>query len=189
MLLTIEETIFMKKLLVIVTMLYFFASCENTKSTSKPEKEESRSTLNENTIKSNEEKNKAIALTCIRAWSNGNIDEIVKHLAQNTADLGDGSTPPARGIDSVKYFMQMWNSSVKDYKSDNELAVSDGDYVFVYAGWSGTFKNDFMGMKTKGKSFNFKDVDIFKFNNENKISEHRAVHFSTVLRQLALQTK
>jgi predicted ester cyclase len=83
--------------------------------------------------------------------------------------------------------MQLWNSSVKDYKSDNELAVSDGDYVFVYAGWSGTFKSDFMGMKTSGKSFKFKDVDIFKFNEESKITEHRAVHFSTVLMQLASQ--
>jgi predicted ester cyclase len=174
----------MKMLLVIVIILLFTASCENTKAPSiRTASEDSNSILRE----SKEEQNKEIALACIRAWSNGNIGEIVKHLAQNTADLGDGSTPPARGIDSVKYFMQLWNSSVKDYKSDNELAVSDGDYVFVYAGWSGTFKSDFMGMKTSGKSFKFKDVDIFKFNEESKITEHRAVHFSTVLMQLASQ--
>jgi predicted ester cyclase len=165
----------MKKLLISAAALFFLAGCNNNKPAS------------ETIIETKEEQNKQIALTCIRAWSNGNIDEIVKHLAKNTADLGDESTPPVRGIDSVKYFMQLWNSSVKDYKSNNELAVADSDYVFVYAGWSGTFKNDFMGMKTTGKSFKFKDVDIFKFNDESKITEHRAVHFSTVLKQLASQ--
>ncbi len=179
----------MKRLLISVPALLFLVGCTDNKTSSETRADKSNSTPMENTKETKEEQNKQIALLCIKAWSNGNIDEIVKHLAPNTADLGDESTPPARGIDSVKYFMQMWNSSVKDYKSDNELAVSDGDYVFVYAGWSGTFKNDFMGMKTMGKSFRFKDVDIFKFNDEGKITEHRAVHFSTVLKQLATQSK
>jgi len=57
--------------------------------------------------------------------------------------------------------------------------------VFVYADWSGSFKGDFMGLKTPGKSFKFKDVDIFKFDDEGKITEHRAVLFSTFLKQIA----
>ena len=175
----------MKKLLLIgATILLSLAGCNDTKTANEPN--ETGSATAENT---KEERNKQVALQCIKAWSNGNIDEIVQHLAPNTADLGDESTPPARGIDSVKYFMQTWNSSVKDYKADHELAVAEGDYVFVYAGWSGMFKKDFMGMKTTGKSFRFKDVDIFKFNDESKITEHRAVHFSTVLKQLAAQPK
>ncbi len=178
----------MKKLLIIAFVLLFLASCKNDKTASDNMVDKSNPP-SENSKETKEEQNKQIALMCIRAWSNGNIDEIVKHLASNTIEFGDESTPPARGGDSVKYFMQMWNSSVKDYKSDNELAVADGDYVFVYAGWSGTFKNDFMGMKTTGKSFKFKDVDIFKFDDESKITEHRAVHFSTVLKQLASQSK
>jgi predicted ester cyclase len=177
----------MKKLLISAAALFFLAGCNNNKPASETIIEKNNPISEENRQETKEEQNKQIALTCIRAWSNGNIDEIVKHLAKNTADLGDESTPPVRGIDSVKYFMQLWNSSVKDYKSNNELAVADSDYVFVYAGWSGTFKNDFMGMKTTGKSFKFKDVDIFKFNDESKITEHRAVHFSTVLKQLASQ--
>lgn len=179
----------MKKLLICATTILFLISCNDNKTASETMTDKGNSASKENTQEEKEEKNKQIALLCIKSWSNGNIDEIVKHLALNTVDLGDESTPPARGIDSVKFFMQMWNSSVKDYKSDNELAVSDNDYVFVYAGWSGTFKNDFMGMKTTGKSFKFKDVDIFKFNDEGKITEHRAVHFSTVLKQLATQSK
>lgn len=171
----------------IAVALFFIIGCNNGKTASNAPAENITSDASLITQEKKEERNKEIALTCIRAWSNGNIDEIVRHLAQNTADLGDESTPPARGIDSVKYFMQLWNSSVDNYKSDNELAVADGDYVFVYAGWSGTFRDDFMGMKTTGKSFKFKDVDIFKFDDQSKITEHRAVHFSTVLKQLASQ--
>src|SRR5436190_13272587 len=133
----------MKKLLICATIFLLLAGCnnKNNKDASETMVNKTNSLSTENIMESKEEQNKKIALLCIKAWSNGNIDEIVKHLDQNTVDLGDESTPPARGIDSVKYFMQLWNSSVKDYKSDNELAVADGDYVFVYAGWSGTFKN------------------------------------------------
>lgn len=179
----------MKMLLISATALLYLISCNDAKTSSDTLANKSKPAPTENTLETKEEQNKQTALLCIRAWSNGNIDEIVKHLAPNTVDLGDESTPPARGIDSVKLFMQLWNSSVKNYTSDNELAVSDGDHVFVYAGWSGTFKKDFMGMKTTGKSFKFRDVDIFTFNDEGKITEHRAVHFSTVLKQLATQSK
>ena len=128
-----------------------------------------------------EEKNKRIALQCIRDWGSGNMDDILSHTAANAIDYGDGSTPPARGIDTMKMFMNQWRFAVNEYKSSNELAVADSDYVFVYADWDGSFKSDFMGMKTAGKSFHFKDVDIFKFNEDGKISEHRAVLFSTFL--------
>ncbi|HRI21224.1 MAG TPA: ester cyclase [Panacibacter sp.] len=175
----------MKKLLFSAVMFLLIACSNNNKIPL--DTGENNATLKENMQEKKDAQNKQVALLCIKSWSRGNIDEIVKHLASNTMDLGDGSTPPAKGIDSVKFFMQLWNSSVKDYKSDNELAVADSDYVFVYAGWSGTFKNDFMGMKTTGKSFKFKDVDIFKFNDEGKITEHRAINFSTVLKQLASQ--
>ena len=155
----------MKKLFISAAALLLFVGCNNDKPASESMNKENNTTVKEGTQETKEEQNRQIALTCIKAWSNGNIDEI------------------------VKYFMQLWNSSVNNYKSDNELAVADGDYVFVYAGWSGTFKADFMGMKTTGKSFKFKDVDIFKFDDESKITEHRAVHFSTVLKQLASQAK
>ena len=160
--------------------LGFLMACNTT--TQQPKAGENKLAVEEN----KEEKNKQVALKCIRAWSSGNIDEIVSHLAVNTVDYGDGSTPPARGIDTVKMFANMWRFAVNEYKSSNELAVSDGDYVFVYSDWNGSFKNDFMGMKTKGKTFKFKDVDIFKFDDEGKVIEHRAVLFSTFLKNIAL---
>ncbi len=83
----------------------------------------------------------------------------------------------------------MWRFAVKEYKSSNELAVADSNFVFVYADWNGSFKTDFMGMKTAGKPFHLKDVDIFKFDSEGKVMEHRAVLFNTFLKGFAANTK
>ncbi|HRP57461.1 ester cyclase [Agriterribacter sp.] len=174
----------MKPLLLTGVLLTFFTGCGENNSTSHPATDRN-ATASVRTEESKEERNKQTALLCIKSWGTGNMNEIVKHLAINTVDYGDGSTPPARGIDTVKSFMNLWRFSVEEYKSANELAVSDSDYVFIYADWSGRFKSDFMGMKTAGKSFRFKDVDIFRFDDEGKITEHRAVLFSTMLRDLA----
>lgn len=176
---------------IFITIIYtviLFTGCNNNKATKQPGDDQNTSAVKENTQENREERNKQVALQCIRAWSSGNVDEIVSHLAANTVDYGDGSTPPARGIDTVKMFINMWRFAVNEYKSSNEISVADSDYVFIYADWSGSFKNDFMGMKTAGKSFKFKDVDIFKFNDEAKITEHRAVLFSTFLKGFASDT-
>ncbi len=174
----------MKQIVIPTLLALGLLVCCNT-TTQQPKEDENKSLAQENAQEDKEEKNRQVALKCLRAWSSGNIDEIVSHLAANTVDYGDGSTPPARGIDTVKMFANMWRFAVNEYKSSNEIAVSDSDYVFVYADWSGSFKNDFMGMKTKGKAFKFKDVDIFKFDEEGKITEHRAVLFSTFLKNIA----
>jgi hypothetical protein len=179
----------MKPILLISASLIFFASCKEDNNPSYSTTDSNDSASIQKPEESNEERNKQTALLCIRSWGTGNMDEIVKHLATNTVDYGDGSTPPARGIDTVKSFMNLWRFSVDEYKSANELAISDSDYVFIYADWSGRFKSDFMGMKTAGKSFKFKDVDIFKFDKEGKITEHRAVLFSTMLRDLATRSE
>lgn len=42
-----------------------------------------------------------------------------------------------------------------------------------------------MGMKTAGIKIKIKDADIFKFNSERKITEHRNVHTSSeMMKQL-----
>lgn len=71
--------------------------------------------------------------------------------------------------------MVAWFAAIPDLKGDNIMAAADGDHVMVCGDWSGTWKNDFMGMKATGKSFKVKDVDIFKFNDAGKIIEHRSV--------------
>jgi predicted ester cyclase len=44
-----------------------------------------------------------------------------------------------------------------------------------------------MGMKTAGKKVRINDVDIFKFNSEGKITEHRNVQSSAeMIKQLGV---
>ena len=82
----------------------------------------------------------------------------------------------------------MWRGAMSEYKGGNMWAIADGDQVAVFADWSGTFKTDFMGMPTTGKSFKMKDCDIFKFNSEGKIIEHRNVQSAgTMLSQMGIE--
>ncbi len=72
-----------------------------------------------------------------------------------------------------------------DYKGTNFLAVADGDVVMVYAEWTGTWKNDFKGMKATGKSFKMYEVDIFKLSNQGKVIEHREIQsIATIAKQV-----
>ena len=68
-----------------------------------------------------------------------------------------------------------------DLKGTDFITVADGDYVIVYGTWSGTWKKDFMGMKATGKSFKVQDADIYKFNEEGKVTEHRGIQSHEVL--------
>lgn len=124
---------------------------------------------------SKEERNKEVAMASVKAVINNNPDEALKNATMDAVEIGDGSGPVTKGIDSIKAGMKMWLSNMQDYKGENLEAVADGNKVMVYGDWSGTFKGDFMGMKVAGKKFKGKDVDIFTFNDDGKITEHRSV--------------
>jgi predicted ester cyclase len=122
-----------------------------------------------------EERNKEAALESVRGFNNKDVDAIMKYADSSMVDYGDGSMPPLKNVDTARYWLQQWLQAVPDIKGEYLLAVADGDYVMVYGEWSGTWKNDLMGMKATGKSFKVNDVDIFKFNDAGKMIEHRNV--------------
>jgi len=63
--------------------------------------------------------------------------------------------------------------------------LSDSNHVAIAGDWSGTFKKDLMGMKATNKQFKVKDVDIYTFNSDGKITEHRSIQsLNTILGQL-----
>jgi predicted ester cyclase len=133
-----------------------------------------------------EERNKQTALASAKSFDNGgNADGAFKDADKDIVDYGDGSMAPIKGLDSVKAGLKMMLAAVPDWKGSDFMAVADGDYVMVYGTWSGTWKNDLMGMKPTGKSFKVKDVDIFKFNDAGKIIEHRSVQS---MNEIARQT-
>jgi predicted ester cyclase len=67
-------------------------------------------------------------------------------------------------------------SAFPDLKAENTMYFADGNTVIVVADWSMTFKNDMMGMKATGKSTKYKDVDIFTFDDNGKVTSHRSIY-------------
>lgn len=124
------------------------------------------------------EKNKATALASMQAFVSQNVDEVMKNAATDIVDYGDGSMPPIKSKDSVKSMMKQWFAAFPDYKGENMMTLADSNHVAVFADWSGTFKGPLMGMKPTGKSFKVKDVDLFTFDKDGKITEHRSIQSS-----------
>ena len=132
-----------------------------------------------------EERNKETAMASAKGFNDHNTDEVLKNVTADFVDYGDGSMPPIKGSDSAKAFIKMFMASFPDFKVENLMALADGDHVAVIGDWSGTFKKDFMGMKASSKQIKYKDVDIFTFNSEGKITEHRSIQsLDNVFRQL-----
>ena len=136
---------------------------------------------------SQQEKNKQTALASVNAMIAGDVDATLKDVTQDGVEYGDGSMAPVKGKDSIIVMLRSWRGALSDYKADNLWAMADGDNVAVFGDWTATFKTDFMGMPTTGKTIKIKDVDIFKFNSDGKITEHRNIQSSAeMMKQLGI---
>ena len=113
-------------------------------------------------------------MAALEALNKGDAAGVMQHAANDMIDYGDGSYPAIKGIEDNQKELQKWLTAV-EMKGSDYVAVADGDYVMVYAKWNATWKNDYKGMKASGKTATFNDVDIFKFNDDGKIIEHRYV--------------
>ena len=125
-----------------------------------------------------EERNKKTALASVNEFLAGNIDGVFKDVVPDATDYFDGTMPAIKGVDSIKAGMKGWLAAF-EVKGNNIEAVADGNTVIVYGDWTYTWKNDFMGAKANGKSTTYKDVDIFTFNDEGKMTSHRSIYPSS----------
>ena len=171
----------MKKMFASMLVLaLLMTGCNSDKKTETGDKEKM-----EDSTESKEEKNKQTAIASVNALVAGDIDATLKDAAADVVDYGDGSMAPTKGMDSIKASLHGWRDAMSAYKVENMWAMADGDYVAVFGEWHSTFKSDIMGMKTAGKSVVIKDVDIFKFNSEGKVNEHRNIQsFAEFMKQL-----
>jgi predicted ester cyclase len=166
----------MKKLLFSATAIALMVACEQQPNVSSyPGNQDSAGVSPGSSAEAREEQNKETALASINMMASGNVDSAFKNVSADAVEYGDGSGPAIKNVDSIKASIKQFIAAFPDYKGENFTAVADGDQVFVYGDWSGTFKNDFWGMKATNKSFKIKDVDIFKFNDKGQITEHRSV--------------
>lgn len=152
----------------VLLVLACFAACnstpENTVTAPAVNSEESIEAKNVKTVKASME-----------ALNQHNVDAMYKDVAPDAMDYGDGSMEPMRNSDSTRMMMKAWLDAIPDFRCENTEFYSEGNKVVVISDVSGTWKNNFMGMKASGKSFKFRDTDIFTLNNEGKITEHRSI--------------
>ncbi|MBC7829911.1 MAG: ester cyclase [Chitinophagaceae bacterium] len=180
----------MNKLLLSAAVTLLLTACEQKpdNASSYPTGSDSSAVVGATSAEEKEERNKETALASARAIATGNMDSVLKDVTADVTDYGDGGGDVIKNKDTLTTMLKSFATAFPDWKGDNLMAAADGDYVYVYGDWSGTFKNDFMGMKATGKPFKFKDVDIFKFNDQGKIIEHRSIQkFATMMEQIGAQ--
>jgi predicted ester cyclase len=161
----------MKKTILLFTIVAIMASCNNeTKSDKTDSKENAVSSTD-----TKQERNKKVIMASMESLGKADIDGALKDAAPVFTDYADGSIPPVTDIDSLKGFLKMLFTSIENYKPGKIMLCAEGDNVIAVAEWTGIFKNDLMGIKATGKPVKFMDADIFKLNDEGKITEHRSV--------------
>ncbi len=163
----------MKKffLLASLTAALFITACNEGTTTGTETKSDSTALTQED----KEERNKKSALESVNAFLAGDVDATLKNVTADATDYFDGSMPPVKGADSIKASLKGWIASF-GVSGQNMEAVADANTVIVYGDWTYTWKSDFMGAKANGKSVTIKDVDIFTFNDEGKMTSHRSVY-------------
>jgi len=177
----------MKKLLFLAMIASVLMSCNDNSSATAPEN--AADTSRQLTQEEKEERNKETALESLRSFTGETkVDAVFANADKDLIDYGSGEGPSLKGLDSSKANLQMWLNAVPDFKGKDFMAVADGDYVMVYGTWTGTWKNNLMSMDATKKSFEVKDVDIFKFNDAGKIIEHRGVQsMNETARQIGMK--
>jgi predicted ester cyclase len=123
---------------------------------------------------SKEERNKDIIRNMYQAMNNHDTTAFLRDCDPDFKDYNDGSMG-VMNLDSCKKMMAGWMAAFPDMKIENAQYFADGDHVLSYGEYNGTWKGDMMGMKANNKSIKTRDVDIWKFNDEGKIIEHRNV--------------
>jgi predicted ester cyclase len=120
-------------------------------------------------------RNKQIALNTEEAFNKKDLEGIYKDCSPDFVDYGNGEYKPMRNLDSMKINMKSFLAAFPDLKGEDFQATAQGDTVIVTGKWSGTFKNEFMGMKPTQKSFKTTDADIFSFDKDGKITSRRSI--------------
>jgi len=162
----------MKKFLSGLVLAGLIVSCSNN---NKSGNEAGKKDMSMSAAESKQERNKKVIMANMEAAAKGDAETMLKDVAASFTEYFDGTIPPVTSRDSLKMMLQSFFTSIEGFKPSGIMYLADGDYVAAYANWSGMFKKDFMGVKATGKMVNYPDVDIFKLNEEGKITEHRSV--------------
>ena len=92
-----------KSILMIAVIAFIAIGCNNQSTSGSSTDSTSTATTASKTDMTSENKAKALAL--LEAFNKHDASLAFKDAAPDIVDYGDGSTPPAKGIDSCKAFM------------------------------------------------------------------------------------
>jgi len=119
----------------------------------------------------------------------GKLELCDRYLAADRIDYMDYGIPPemANGHEGFKRVLGGFVEAFPDLHLAVQFTVADDDRIVLYVSTTGTHRGPFMGAPPTGKQFKVNGTDIFRFNDEGKVSAHWGV-FDTfgMLAQLGL---
>jgi predicted ester cyclase len=145
----------MRKILIAASsaLLCFFVSCSD---------KGAPPTANDDTEKINA-RSKAV----YKAIETGDVSGFDSIMDKNIVDRDMGGV---KGLDSVKAVLGDIHNHFTDLKFDIISQAYNGDYHFTLLTFSGTPKDNFMGMEP-GKAVSMKSIDVVKIK-DGKATEH-----------------
>jgi steroid delta-isomerase-like uncharacterized protein len=134
-------------------------------------------------------KNKALVVNAYEKYNESHdVKEWIDLLADDYTDYSMGPEP-VKGKAAVLEASNQFVAAFPDLNWKIFRSVAEGNMVWVELQMSGTFKNDFMGMKATNKSFSFKDVQIYEFDKKGKIKAGWGIQDPMVMMSQIMEVK
>ncbi|HLA16710.1 MAG TPA: ester cyclase [Candidatus Limnocylindrales bacterium] len=116
----------------------------------------------------------------------GDIDAFGELLADDFIEHEETpGIPPTK--DGVKSFFRMQLAAFPDLRMDVEDVIADGSKVVARVRFTGTQHGEILGMPATGKSVDVQVIDIFRFGDDGRVSEHWGVFDQlTMMQQLGV---
>ncbi|HEY8642827.1 MAG TPA: ester cyclase [Candidatus Dormibacteraeota bacterium] len=117
-------------------------------------------------------------------WNQGHM-EVADEIFDERANSPSAATLPP-GPMGVKIIAQMFRSAYPDYHMDIEFMVAEEDRVVARFRQRGTHQGELMGIPPTGKSVDFKETGILRFENGKVVESWYEVDMLGMLVQLGV---
>ena len=125
-----------------------------------------------------QEKNKATFQKLLdEVMSGGRLDLADQFLTVDRPDHQEMGIPAEqlKGYGGFRNVIGMLRSAFPDLRFTSEFMIAEGDRVVSHNRVEGTHKGAFMGIPATNKSFRTLAIDICRFDDAGKVSEHWGV--------------
>ncbi len=112
-----------------------------------------------------------------------------RFLTEDRPDYMENPVPfeERKGYRGLQKVLGSFFSAFPDMHFDIEMMAAEGDIVFVYTAVSGTHDGVLFGIPPTRKKFKANGVDIFRFNDQGKMTAHWGVFdTSSMMAQLGI---